>query len=146
MRGFVTAWEFLTVIPLRAATRSLEPDDLAASMAWFPLVGLVIGAGLAATDLLASAIVSPAIVNVLLIVVGVVLTGGLHVDGLADTIDGLAGGRTPTERLRIMRDVHIGAIGATGIMLALGLRFAALSALPTSQRMALLVCMPLAGR
>lgn len=146
MCGFVTAWEFLTVIPLRAAARNPESADLAASMAWFPLVGLILGGLLVVTDLLGAMLFAPAVVNLLLIVVSIVVTGGLHIDGLADSIDGLAGGRTPADRLRIMRDVHVGAIGATGIMLALGLRYAGLTALPSSYRLPLLICMPLAGR
>jgi len=115
-------------------------------MGWFPVVGLVLGILLAVSDLLLAAVFSPGIVNVLIIVILVILTGGLHLDGLADSVDGLAGGQTVADRLRIMRDAHIGAVGATGLMLALGLRYAALIALPQSDRFALLLCMPAVGR
>ena len=58
------------------------------------------------------------------------MTRGLHQDGLADTLDGLAGGRVPTDRLAIMRDPRIGAIGATGLFVSLILRYSALVSLP----------------
>jgi adenosylcobinamide-GDP ribazoletransferase len=115
-------------------------------MSYFPVVGLILGGVLGGTDLLISLVLPPTVVNLVLLVVLVIATGGLHVDGLADTIDGLAGGATPADRLRIMRDAHVGAIGATGLMLALGLRYAGLVALPSSHRLALLLCMPMIGR
>ncbi|MDP3595898.1 MAG: adenosylcobinamide-GDP ribazoletransferase, partial [Nitrospirota bacterium] len=74
------------------------------------------------------------------------ITRGLHQDGLADMVDGLAGGRTAQFRLAIMRDGRVGAIGATGLFLALGLRFAGLNAMPASEHLALLLGMPVVGR
>ena len=145
-RHFVMAWHFLTVIPLRSTHHDPTPSDLARSMGWFPIVGLILGTLLAVSDLFLMAVFPPGVVNVLVIVILVLLTGGLHLDGLADSVDGLAGGRTIADRLRIMRDAHIGAVGATGLMLALALRYAALMALPQSHRFALLLCMPAVGR
>ncbi len=145
-RHFVMAWHFLTVIPLSSAHHDPTPSDLARSMGWFPIVGLILGILLAASDLLLANIFSPGIVDVVIIVILVLLTGGLHLDGLADSVDGLAGGRTVADRLKIMRDAHIGALGATGLMLALALRYAALIALPQSSRFAVLLCMPAVGR
>jgi adenosylcobinamide-GDP ribazoletransferase len=115
-------------------------------MAWFPLIGLALGGMLVLADLALSSILARGVVDVLLIVLLVALTRGLHQDGLADCVDGLAGGRTPQERLTIMRDPRIGAIGATGLILSLLLRYAALSALPTADRVSLLLCMPAVGR
>lgn len=115
-------------------------------MAWFPLVGLFLGALLAVSDLLFSVILADSVVNLLLIVVLVILTHGLHLDGLADTIDGIAGGRTAADRLAIMRDPHIGAIGVIGLILALGLRYVGLMALPQAERLSILICMPAVGR
>ncbi len=115
-------------------------------MGWYPLVGLVLGGALAVSDLLLAQVFSDAVVNGLLLVLLVVLTRGLHQDGLADTLDGLAGGRSPDERLAIMRDGRIGAIGATGLILALGLRYVGLMELPDGARLPLLLCMPAVGR
>ena len=146
LRSFTIAWHFLTAVSFYARCHDATPQQLARSMAWFPLVGMVLGGVLAGTDFLLSATIPPSILNVLLIALLVLLTGGLHVDGLADSVDGIAGGRTPMDRLAIMRDARIGAIGATGLMLALGLRYAGLMAVPQAERLAVLLCMPTLGR
>jgi adenosylcobinamide-GDP ribazoletransferase len=146
VRSFFIAWHFLMGIPLRAESCSPTARDLGGSMAWFPLVGLALGGMLVLADLALSGIFARRVVDVLLIILLVILTRGLHQDGLADCLDGLAGGRTPQERLSIMRDPRIGAIGATGLILSLFLRYAALSALPIGDRMPMLLCMPAVGR
>jgi len=145
-RPFVFAWHFLTAIPLSREHHVPTAQELAASMAWYPVIGLLIGGGLVITDLVLAKILSSTVVNVLLILLLVLLTRGLHQDGLADTLDGLAGGRTPAERLPIMRDPRVGAIGATGLFLSLLLRYVGLMALPQMLRVPVLLCMPALGR
>lgn len=145
-RPFVFAWHFLTGIPLSRAHHEPTAVELAASMAWYPVVGILIGGGLVLADKVLTSIFAAEVVNVLLIVLLVLLTRGLHQDGLADTLDGLAGGRTPAERLPIMRDPRIGAVGATGLFLSLILRYAGLMALPQTLRLPALLCMPAVGR
>ena len=146
VRPFFFAWHFLTAIPLSRSHHDPTPRELALSMRFYPLIGLMLGGLLAASDVLLSGLFSDNVVDVLLIVLLVAVTRGLHQDGLADSLDGLAGGRTPAERLEIMRDGRIGAIGATGLVLALGLRYAGLSAMPQVERVPLLFCMPAVGR
>ena len=75
-----------------------------------------------------------------------VVTGGLHQDGLADTIDAVAGGNNTEDRLAILRDCRIGAIGATGLILALGLRYMGMLHLPAGIRESCLWCLPAVGR
>jgi adenosylcobinamide-GDP ribazoletransferase len=145
-RPFVFAWHFLTAIPLSRLHHEPTSLELAASMMWYPAIGLLLGGCLAIADLGFAAVLEPEVVDALLIVLLILLTRGLHQDGLADTLDGLAGGRTPTERLEIMRDPRIGAIGATGLFLSLILRFAGLVALPHALRLPVLICMPAVGR
>jgi adenosylcobinamide-GDP ribazoletransferase len=140
------AWQFLTVIPLSRAHHDPTPEELAGSMAWYPVVGLLLGTLLAASDLALSQLLPRGVSELMVLILLVVLTRGLHQDGLADTLDGLAGGQTPAERLAIMRDGTTGPIGATGLILTLGLRFACLAALPAGARWPVLVCMPVAGR
>ena len=60
----------------------------------------------------------------LLVCLTVVITGGLHLDGLADTVDGLGGGQDPEERRRIMKDSRVGAFGVLGLILVLLVKFA----------------------
>src|SRR5262245_8358595 len=145
-RPFVFAWHFLTAVPLSRLHHEPRTQELGASMAWYPVVGLLIGGVLAGTDVVLELFMASEVVNAILIVLLVLLTRGLHQDGLADTLDGLAGGRTPAERLPIMRDPRIGAIGATGLFLSLILRYAGLLALPEQLRLPALVCMPAVGR
>jgi adenosylcobinamide-GDP ribazoletransferase len=145
-RPFIFAWHFLTMIPLSRAHHEPTAPELAASMAWYPVVGLLIGGGLVAADKVLDIVFATEVVNALVLVMLVLLTRGLHQDGLADTLDGLAGGRTPAERLSIMRDPRIGALGATGLFLSLVLRYAGLMALPIELRLPALLCMPAVGR
>ena len=146
VRPFVIAWQFLTAVPVSRAHHDPAPSELAASMAWYPVVGLLLGGVLALTTWLLFGVVARVVLDALLIVLLVAMTRGLHQDGLADTLDGWAGGRTPEQRLAIMRDGRIGAIGATGLILALGLRYAGLAALPDPGRLLVLCCMPAVGR
>ncbi len=145
-RPFVFAWHFLTAIPISRTHHAPTAQDLASSMAWYSTVGLLIGGLLALVDVGLRAWVEAEACNVLLIVLLVLLTRGLHQDGLADTVDGLAGGRTVEDRLRIMRDPRVGAFGATALFLSLLLRYAGLLALPAALRWPVLLCMPALGR
>ena len=146
LRTFLFAWQFLTAIPLSRSTHDVKPEELAASMSWYPLVGCFLGALLVTADLLLAQVFSTQITSVVLMLLLISITRGLHQDGLADMVDGLAGGRTVQARLAIMRDGRVGAIGATGLFLALGLRFAGLNALPAGEHAALLLGMPVVGR
>ena len=146
LRTFLFAWQFLTAIPLSRSTHDAKPEELAASMSWYPMVGFLLGALLAAADMVLAQVFSSQVTNIVLILLLVAITRGLHQDGLADMVDGLAGGRIAQARLAIMRDGRIGAIGATGLFLALGLRYAGLNALPAGEHIALLISMPVVGR
>ena len=146
LRTFLFAWQFLTAIPLSRSTHDAKPEELAASMSWYPLVGCLLGALLVTADLLLAHVFSTQVMSVLLMLLLIGITRGLHQDGLADMVDGLAGGRTAQARLAIMRDGRVGAIGATGLFLALGLRYAGLNALPVGEHLALLLGMPVVGR
>ncbi|WP_447980203.1 adenosylcobinamide-GDP ribazoletransferase [Candidatus Nitrospira bockiana] len=146
VNSFLVAWHFLTGVPFTSTHHAPSPSEFARSMTWFPAVGLVLGSCLAVADLLLSGVFAPAVVNALLIVLLVLLTRGLHLDGLADMADGVAGGASRADRLAIMKDPRVGAIGASVLVLALGLRYAGLSALSGSERLPILICMPAVGR
>jgi len=144
LRTFLFAWQFLTAIPLSRSTHDAKPEELAASMSWYPMVGCLLGASLVAADMALAQVFSSQITNIVLLLILVAITRGLHQDGLADMVDGLAGGRTPQARLAIMKDGRIGAIGATGLFLALG--WAGLNTMPAGEHMAMLIGMPVIGR
>ena len=146
LRTFLFAWQFLTAIPLSRSMHDAKPNELAASMSWYPLVGCLLGVLLVATDLFLARFFSSQVTSLVLMLLLICITRGLHQDGLADMVDGLAGGRTAQARLAIMRDGRIGAIGATGLFLSLGLRYAGLNTLPVGEHIALLIGMPVVGR
>ena len=146
LRTFLFAWQFLTAIPLSRSTHDAKSEELAASMSWYPFVGCLLGLLLVSVDRLLAQVFSSSVTSMFVMLVLIGVTRGLHQDGLADMVDGLAGGRTAQARLAIMRDSHIGAIGATGLFLALGLRFAGLTALPVGDHIAFLIGMPVVGR
>ena len=146
LNQFVVAWQFLTIIPVSRRHHVLPSEQLAHSMIWFPAVGLAVGALLVGAMSLLEAALSRTVSDGLVIVLLIILTRGLHLDGLADTIDGWGGGRTPERRLAIMRDPRIGAMGAMALVAALGLRYLGLSALPDQGRWLAVASMPLVGR
>lgn len=121
----LSAFALLTRLPLP----DHRPEGAASAWAW-PLAGLVIGALAAATAGLALAFgagAGPAAAAAL--AVQALLTGALHEDGLADTADGLMGGRTPERRLEIMKDSRIGSFGALALMLVTLATWSALAGL-----------------
>ena len=146
LRPLICAWQFLTAVPLTRECHDPAPDELAGSMLWYPFVGILLGGLLALTDVVLARWLPREVVAALLILVLVAMTRGLHQDGLADTLDGLAGGRSASDRLTIMRDPCIGAIGATGLFLSLILRYGALVSVPEALRAQVLLCMPAMGR
>ncbi len=142
---FAIALTFLTILPL-PVRREVTAADLAGAMAWFPAVGLVLGGILAGTAALGQARLPPPALAGVLVVLLAGLTRGLHLDGLADTLDGLGGGRTPADSLRIMKDHAVGAFGATGIAALLLLKYGLLAALLTQGSLRLLIIFPVVSR
>ncbi|MGQ0610732.1 MAG: adenosylcobinamide-GDP ribazoletransferase [Paracoccaceae bacterium] len=128
--GLVLALQFLTRLPVSSEAEYSEAA-MRQSPGWYPAVGIVVG-GLSALVFALSALVLPQAMAALLAVgAGLLVTGALHEDGLADLCDGLGGGRGDRARaLEIMRDSRIGAFGALGLVMALALRVTALALLP----------------
>ena len=129
MRGLFIAIRFLTVLPVPLQGR-VRDEELGGSLLWFPLVGLLIGSLLCLVHQMAGAMLPPLVVGALMVLVWVGVTGAMHLDGLADTCDGLYGGRTREERLVIMKDPHVGAMGVVAIVGILMTKFALLGSLP----------------
>lgn len=130
MNGLLLAVGFLTVIPV--PPRPYAPGDLGRAAGWFPLVGLVLG-GILLAALLVLTPLNALLGAALLVTLWVALTGGLHLDGLADCCDGLLppGLASPARRLEIMHDPHLGVFGAIGLFLFLTLKILAVASLVT---------------
>jgi adenosylcobinamide-GDP ribazoletransferase len=124
---------FLTILPARLPAE-LPEDGLKRSAGFFPLAGWLIGGFLAGCAwICVQAGLPPMVSGVLLATLGAWLTRGLHLDGLADLLDGLGGGQTPERRLAIMKDSATGAFGVIGLVLLLGLKVTCLAALVATE-------------
>src|SRR5262245_25893585 len=145
MRAVVAAFAFLTRLPVwRGPIRDV---DLGRSVAFFPLVGLVLGFALTGVAAGLGGTVSPWLVAVLLAAVLAALTGGLHLDGFADVFDALGGGRGDRARmLEIMRDSRIGALGAAALNLLLIGKVAALAQAAERRDLLALLAFPTVAR
>jgi adenosylcobinamide-GDP ribazoletransferase len=139
----VNAARYLTIFPLPGVPSTPEGPGEAA--AWFPIVGLGIGMLVAAVDRAANTLFAPLLAALVTVTFWKLVTGGLHLDGLADCLDGLAG-RTPAQRLAIMHDSRVGTFGAAGLVLFLLLEIGAVSGIDPRARAGALVVAPVVGR
>lgn len=128
VRLLLVALQFLTRIPVRSVP--VGGDDLRRATAAFPLVGLLVGVVVTAVRLGAEPLLGPVAATILAVGAGVAVTGAFHEDGLADTVDGLWGGWSPSQRVEIMRDSRLGTYGAVALLVALALQTALLAELP----------------
>ena len=132
MSGLFTALGFLTILPVPGA--GSRDRSLAPSLAFFPAVGLLLGLVLWALDLAFDDVLGPSLTGAILVVGLVVMTRGLHLEGLMDSCDGLLGGHTRERRLEIMKDSHAGAFAVIGGISAMLLKWAAIASLPAPGR------------
>lgn len=145
MRLILIAFQFLTIIPLPFRIRC-DKEDLGRSTAFFPLVGLAIGGLLAGADWLISPWCARPLGDAVLITLLTLVTGALHLDGLADVCDGLAARGSRERFLAIMKDSQVGAIGAVGLVLGILLKWQALVALPVEFKWQALLLFPALAR
>lgn len=137
LEDILVAFQFLTRIPMPSP--AFHSDALSRSAKFFPVVGLVIGLGASLLFHLLAPHLSRPITALLILTYLVVITGGLHEDGLADSADGFGGGWKREQVLAIMRDSRIGSFGAIALVLSLLARCLLLSALPANHFIALVV-------
>lgn len=156
MTALLAAVGLLTRVPIR---RAFTESEVARATAFYPLVGVAIGSAQVAALWIATVLlpahvgvggasrVPSTVLAVCIVTLAVWITGALHLDGLADTADGLGGGRSREDALAIMRDPRVGAYGAVAITLLLLFKVACLDAL-IEQRAAMipLLAAPVAGR
>jgi adenosylcobinamide-GDP ribazoletransferase len=128
--GFWAALQFLTIFPT-PLHHEVNAETSGQSLAYFPLIGLILGAILLGLYYGLSLILPPAAVTILLIIALVILTGAHHLDGFIDTCDGVIAGKSKRERLAIMSDTRVGAFGIVGVVLLLLLKYASLFSVST---------------
>jgi adenosylcobinamide-GDP ribazoletransferase len=138
------AISFLTLVPM--PIDSANDSDVAASMAWFPLIGLLMGIIFALEDRVLSFPLPHAIRSAIIVLSMAMLTGAVHLDGLADTADALGAGFDRVRALEILRDSRIGAFGAIALFFALALKLIAIETVFGRPRLAMLVVAPMLSR
>jgi len=143
--AFLIAVQFLTRLPV-LRTRHYTDEHVRASLVFYPWVGALIGVVLILAAQLANSL--PALLSAaLLLSLWVMLTGGLHLDGLADSVDAWAGGMGDEQRsLAIMKEPNVGPMGVVSLVLILLLKFAALVALQDAGTIKALLLAPMLAR
>ena len=142
MKDVLSALRFFTILPLGAGDGEFAPRRLVTSL---PTAGLIIGLMTAGFDFLAMQLWPAPAVAVLDVVFLAIVSGGLHLDGLADTVDGLYGGKTRERALEIMKDSRTGAIGVVAVVCCLLAKWAGIFSLDQS-RFVLLMLVPAYAR
>ncbi|MBM3236968.1 adenosylcobinamide-GDP ribazoletransferase [Candidatus Poribacteria bacterium] len=146
MRKFLIALTFLTRLPA-PIPKNITAEEMGKSSALFPLVGLILGGILVGFNWLMGHIwTSSFAINVILLVSLIGLTGGLHLDGLMDTCDGIFSGRSRERMLEIMKDSSVGAFGILGAICVLLLKLAFLNEIDDAQKWKALLLAPTFGR
>ncbi|HLH60133.1 MAG TPA: adenosylcobinamide-GDP ribazoletransferase [Ktedonobacteraceae bacterium] len=146
-REFAAAVRFLSLLPVPGSSELFEKDkgkpQVVTGCEYFPVVGLLLALILSLLTLPPAPRVPRLVLAALLVVALVILTGGLHLDGLMDTCDGLFGGRTRERKLEIMRDSRVGSFGVLAAICILLLKFALLTSVRLSALpMVLLIALP----
>jgi adenosylcobinamide-GDP ribazoletransferase len=128
MRGVLVATAFLTRVPVPVVAGAV---DVGRAARWFPLIGGLLGGATALVAWTMTEVMEfPAALTATLVVgLGAWATGAIHLDGLADTVDGFGGARDREGVLRIMRDPLIGSYGAAALVLVIGVKVTAIAAL-----------------
>ncbi len=145
MKPFFAALQFLTAIPIPAALGGTH-RDLERSVYLFPAAGLVLGALLSAMDAGLSLLLPALPASAIIVAALVIMTGGFHLDGLADTADGFMSSRPRERVLEIMKDSRTGPMGVIAVVSVLLMKVALLASITGAVRPAAILIMPVAGR
>jgi len=142
---FFAALRFLTIIPVPENWTGGE-KGLEKCLPYFPVIGLLIGIAAALLDSALTGVLPPLPAAVLTVAFLIGISGGFHMDGLADTMDGFLSSRPRERILEIMKDSCTGAMGTVAISLVILLKVSLLFSLPSGARWNAILLMPLAGR
>jgi adenosylcobinamide-GDP ribazoletransferase len=142
--SFVAALRFLSIIPF-AGSLGTSKEELARAVPYFPLIGLLFAGIVLPLTWCLNVVLPPAVTAVLTVCILLFFSGGLHLDGLADTADGFFSARPRERMLEIMRDSASGAMGVIALVLLLSLKIVCLASM-TDQLLVAVFLMPIAGR
>lgn len=145
LRPLLAAIQFLTIIPFPKSFTGGE-KELEKCMPFFPVVGLLIGMIIAAVDYVMGLILPPLPASVMTAIAMTAISGGLHMDGLADTADGFFSARPRERILEIMRDSRTGVMGVLAVAFVIVLKVSLLISVLPPFRPGIIILMPLAGR
>lgn len=146
MKSLVLMLQFLTRLPI-GQTIDCDEKDFRKGIVWFTTVGAILGIILVGVGVFLSTLrVSPMVVATLLVTSHVVLTGGLHLDGLSDSADGLLSNRPAERMLEIMKDSRIGANGVIALILVLLVKVALIAELVLRDDWWPILLFPILGR
>ncbi len=145
LNNFLLSLQFLTIINIKDNITIYE-DRLGKAVIFFPVVGVLIGLILIITLRSLSLWLPIALTDAFILIALLIITGGLHIDGFADTVDGFAGGKNKDDILRIMKDSRIGTFGVVGIVMLLLTKYLSIYSLQEDTKYLVLITMPVIGR
>jgi adenosylcobinamide-GDP ribazoletransferase len=122
MKRLILLIQFLTRIPINI-NLDVTREDLSKSIIYFPIVGYIIGIILAVFYKVSIFYFDKIIISFLIVTFEIVITGGLHIDGLSDTVDGIYSGRKKEKIIEIMKDPNVGTFGVLSIIILMIFKF-----------------------
>ena len=145
MKSLLSALQFLTIIPVKI--KHVQEKQIARALIYFPIIGLFLGLILLVFERMLYILnFGQFSINTILVVLLIILTGGIHLDGLSDTVDALSSRKNKEEMLKIMRDSHIGVMGVLSLISIILLKISFLSSLNTVLRPTALLIMCILSR
>ncbi len=145
MRSLIAAVSFLTVLPI-GRNMYFSEQEMGRSQVWFPLVGLILGGICAAACYLLYYVGFEFAADATAVMLLVLLTGGLHLDGLMDTADGLGCNKDREQKLAVMKDGRVGAMGVLAALVVLLLKAAYLYEISPPEKYFWLMLAPAVSR
>ncbi len=145
MRTYLLALSFLTVIPININYTATE-KQMERTLIFYPVVGITLGLVIAGFSWLFNYLDMGLAGDTLVVIFLVILTGGLHMDGLMDTADGIMSGKDREMKLEIMKDSRVGAMGALACVSIIILKISLLSIIPFPQKLSALILAPALAR
>lgn len=145
MNGLISALQFLTILRFKKESL-INAERLGSSPVYFPLVGAFLGLVLIILDKILFPLLPATLLSLILVFTLIILSGAMHIDGLADTFDALFSGKSKEEMLSIMREVHKGTFGVLAIIAAILFKVVLLSSIPLHLRTLSLLLMTVLSR